>query len=53
MLSVSHMHLQVVDVFLPILLGGCVYVAPPPAPEEGLAVVLREAQPTVLFGQPR
>ena len=42
-----------VDVFFPILLCGCVHVAPPPAPEEGLAVVLREAQPTVLLGQPR
>jgi len=52
-LPLSHIAAQLLDFYLPMCYGGCVYFAQPDALKGSLGKTLKEVQPTYFFGVPR
>ncbi|XP_068938972.1 long-chain-fatty-acid--CoA ligase ACSBG2 [Petaurus breviceps papuanus] len=52
-LPLSHVAAQVMDIWLPMKIGGTTYFAQPDALKGTLSVTLREVRPTVFLGVPR
>jgi long-chain-fatty-acid--CoA ligase ACSBG len=52
-LPLSHIAAQMLDIYLPVLTGACVYFALPDALKGTLAIQLQCIKPTLFFGVPR
>ncbi len=52
-LPLSHIAAQLIDVHVPMLVGGCTYFCQPDALKGSLTVTMRDVRPTVFFGVPR
>merc|ERR1712226_844530 len=52
-LPLSHVAAQLLDIYIPILFGGCVWFAQPDALKGTLGDTLKEVRPTAFFGVPR
>ena len=52
-LPLSHVAAQLIDIYLPLTTGACIYFAQPDALKGSLVVTLKEVTPTIFLGVPR
>jgi long-chain-fatty-acid--CoA ligase ACSBG len=52
-LPLSHIAGQLIDIYFPLLIGGCTYFAQPDALKGSLTTTLKDVRPTFFFGVPR
>jgi len=52
-LPLSHIAAQIIDIYVPIYSGGCVWFARPDALKGSISITLKRVRPTIFFGVPR